>query len=427
MGSLTTVSQLSAAPLDGDSRPRLSLEQAEEMALRQHPALQQAAANTEVAAARANGATANYLPQVTATGQYQRATDNTVPRRPGNPPDFSGTTFNRYTLGATASQLIYDFGQTSGRIGAANANEDAAKSNEQALRFQILTTIRRAYFLARAQEQLAAVATYALANQEKHLQQIDRLVEQGMRPEIDRLNAQTAVANARVQVIATNNAYDLACTAFTQALGLPAIPGYAPGNDDIAALPEETKDTVSLVDLALSRRPEMAAFAQQRRAQEALLSAARGGYGPSLSAQANVSAGGAEWDHLIPNFWLGGLLSWPLFQGGATNAQVREAKANLALIQTHEDIFRLAIRIDVETAFLNLKAAAATLEAAGMAAQSARKQLQLAEARYAAGMGSIIELADAQSTATQAAAGEVNARSSLASARASLKGALGSP
>jgi len=60
-----------------------------------------------------------------------------------------------------------------------------------------------------------------------------------------------------------------------------------------------------------------------------------------------------------------------------------------------------------------------------LALEGARKQLQLAEGRYAAGMGSVIELSDAQVTRTMAAAQEVNARFALASSRAALWGALG--
>jgi outer membrane protein len=60
-----------------------------------------------------------------------------------------------------------------------------------------------------------------------------------------------------------------------------------------------------------------------------------------------------------------------------------------------------------------------------LALENAKRQLQLAESRYAAGMGGVIELSDAQVTQTQTAAQEIGARFSLASARAALWGALG--
>jgi outer membrane protein len=122
---------------------------------------------------------------------------------------------------------------------------------------------------------------------------------------------------------------------------------------------------------------------------------------------------------------VGALLTWPIFQGGLTKGQVAEAQANLHAINAQEDTFRLQVRIDVEQAALAVRAARATLGAALLARENAQKQLQLAEARYAAGMGSVIELSDAQVTRTTAAAQEVGARFSLASSRAALWGALG--
>jgi outer membrane protein len=118
-------------------------------------------------------------------------------------------------------------------------------------------------------------------------------------------------------------------------------------------------------------------------------------------------------------------LTWPIFQGGLTHGQVAEAQANLRAINAQEDAFRLQVRIDVEQAALAVRAARATLNAALFVLENAKKQLQLAEGRYAAGMGSVIELSDAQVTRTMAAAQEVGARFSLASSRAALWGALG--
>jgi outer membrane protein len=417
-----------ADPPSNQTRPRLRLDEAIGLALKHHPTLFQAEATKDAANARTESARAPALPQVTAQGQYQRTTDNTVPRRPtAADPSWNGNTFNRFSLGASASQLIYDFGQTTGRWDAAAANEEAAKSNEQALRTQLVTTVRRTYFQAKAQEDLTAVAEDTLINQEKHAQQIERLVQVGMRPEIDRLSAETNVANARVQWITAQNAYELACTTFTQSLGLPATPGYAPGNDDLPPLAEEKAAVSALIEKALAQRNELVTFAKQRKSLEATLQASEGAMRPSLVAQANVSAGGAELGHLVPNGWLGALINWPIFQGGESTAHVREARANLQILRAQEDTFRLQVRIEVEQAALNLQAARSVLEASHTALFSAQKQLQLAESRYTAGLGSVIELDDAQVRTTQAAAQNVNARYALASARATLRGALGIP
>ena len=431
----------SLALAEGATSPRLephptgetiSLRDAIELALRTHPSGAQARANVDVASARVEEARAPYLPQVAASAQYQRTTANCV-IRPGyanqacanSPPTSWNPSNNNYILSASASQLIYDFGQTSERWRSSEANVASAMDSERGVRIQLVSNVRKTYFQARAQKDLAAVADRTVKNQERHLAQIDGLVAHGMRPEIDSVTAQTNVANAEVQLIAAENGYALACAALDQAIGLSAAAGYQPGDDEMAPLPEESASLVELLAVALRDRPELAAFAEQRKAQEHIIESTKGAYGPSLSAQASVSDQGVKLDSLAPNWWVGALLSWQLYQGGATAAQVREARATLRSIAAQEETFKLGVRVDVEQASLAVQAARATLDAAGLALKNADKQLELAESRYGVGMGSVIELGDSQVTDTQAAAQEVNARYNLASARAALLGALG--
>jgi len=113
--------------------------------------------------------------------------------------------------------FVYDFGQTSNRWGSAEASQSAATHIEHAIQVQIVTNVRKAYFQARAQRDLIDVAVGAVANQEMHLKQIEEEVGAGMRAEIDRVTAGTSLANARVQLISAQNAYDLACAAFNRA------------------------------------------------------------------------------------------------------------------------------------------------------------------------------------------------------------------
>ena len=405
----------------------ITLDAAIDLALRAHPSQAQAQAAVDVAAARIVESRSQYLPQVVGTGQYQRMTAN--PTHRPNTAQLGAQSWTQsydyFTLGGTASQLIYDFGQTSDRWSAAQATQSAATQSERAVQVQIISSVRKAYFQARAQRDLIDVAAEAVANQKMHMGQIQKLVLQGMRPEIDQATAETGLANAQVQLISAQNAYDLACAVFSQAIGQALAKRYEPGSEDMPPVVDEDAPIDRLLEFALRDRAELASFAKQREAQEKLVTAARGSYGPNLQAQANLTGTGVKLDNLAPNWWVGALLTWPIFQGGLTQGQVAEAQANLRAIAAQEDVFRLQIRIDVEQAALAVRAARATLDATHLALESARKQLQLAEARYAAGMGSVIELSDAQVTRTTAAAQEVNARFSLARSRAALWGALG--
>src|SRR5262252_766149 len=102
----------------------LTLAEAEATALKHAPTLEQALGQVEAAEGRLEQARAGYLPQLNATGTYQRTTANFV-ARPGFVPTstaptaqqmnggWTAPTFNFWTFGATATQLIFDFGLTS--------------------------------------------------------------------------------------------------------------------------------------------------------------------------------------------------------------------------------------------------------------------------------------------------------------------------
>jgi outer membrane protein len=151
----------------------------------------------------------------------------------------------------------------------------------------------------------------------------------------------------------------------------------------------------------------------------------RGDYGPTVSATAAAVEGGTGLDRLVPNWSVGAVMSWPLFQGGFTRGQVHEARANLANVVAQLDALRLQVQVDVQQAQLGVRGAKAGGIAAQEAIVNAREQLRLAEGRYSGGLGNAIELGDAQVAFTNAAAQAVQARYNLATARAQLLTALG--
>jgi outer membrane protein len=333
--------------------------------------------------------------------------------------------FNYWTFGLTASQLIYDFNATADRWQSAAVGRDAAQASAQGTEQQALLAVRRAYFQAQAQRDLRRVAEETLANQQKHLDQIQAFVKAGMRSEIDLATARTALANARVQLVNAQNSEATAMAILNQTMGLSADQLFALADSEVPPVGGEDGAIHELTERALHARPEVAAADQQRRAQELQVAAFRGNYGPALSATAGLTDNGARLGSLTPNWFFGLNASWALLQGGLTTGQVREAKGTLAALTAQADGVRLQVTVEVEQGRLAVRAAKANITATGEALAGAREQLRLAEARYRNGQGSVIELADAQVAYTTAAAQEVSARYSLASARAQLLAALG--
>lgn len=420
-----------AAPVaaGADELPaELSLDVALKIGRARQPELRQARAQTEAAEARVDIARAPLLPQVNINASYTRATGNFVPRvSVATPPSrpISSTTFPFFTTGITANQLIWDFGQTWQRRIAAREGADAQEANEQAAVLSSDLAIRSAFYTARAARDAIYVARETLANQTKHVEQIRAFTEVGTRPEIDLLQALTDQANAEVSLINAQNEYATSRALLNQTMGVDASAGYEVIGGPSAPLPGEEGGIDVLVDEALRTRPELAAQLAQVRAQEALNKAIRGRYGPSLGAVAGLTYAGAEFGNLVWNFSGGLTLQWPIFEGLATRSAEREGNANLRAVRASLDIVRQQVRVDVDGARLTIVAGKAAVAAADRSLANAKARLDLAEIRYRTGVGSGIELSDAQLAATNAGFQKLQATLRLDTARAQLQQALG--
>src|SRR5262249_41460105 len=146
---------------------------------------------TAAAEAAADQAFAPLLPQVTATASYQRATGNFVQRAGALPTNAVATrsptadTFNSWNFGLNATELVWDFGKTTGNYKSARVGAEAQREGEATTALDVVRTTRAAYFQAWAQRALVSVATDNLTNMDRHLEQVDGFVKAGSRPEID--------------------------------------------------------------------------------------------------------------------------------------------------------------------------------------------------------------------------------------------------
>jgi outer membrane protein len=411
----------------------MTLAQVERQALEQQPQVLVARAATSIAQAQADQARAPMLPQVIGSAAYTRETGNYAPR-PGAIPTTGGptvggslfsTSFDYWQFGLSATQLIYDFGQTSQKLRSADFNVDAQRASEQVARLGVVLNVRKAYFNARAMKELVDVAKETLDDQNKHLAQVQGMVQVGTQPPIALAQQKAAVANALVQLISSQNNYETAKAQLNQAAGMVGGTEYDVGDETIPIVEDEDQPLETLARKGLAARPEMLVLARQRDAQDATLSSARGGYGPTIAAGAGVTDYGVQLDQLVPNWNAGLTVTWPIFQGGLTKGLVHQAEAGLESVEAQRSLEELQVRLDVDSARLAVRAAKATIGAVDDALTSAREQLRLAEQRYATGVGNIIELNDAQVAYTGAAAQVVQARYSLSTARAQLLAAMG--
>jgi outer membrane protein len=416
----------------GDPLPaQLSLDAALRIGRARQPQLRQARALSEAAEARVDIARAPLLPQVNITAGYTRTTANFAPRPGALPTSIAATgttsfdTFNFWTSGVTASQLLWDFGQTWKRKQAAEATADAQENTERAAQLSADFAVRNTFFVARAARDGVVVARESLANRTRHVEQVRAFTEVGTRPEIDLLQALTDQANAEVALINAQNEYANARTLLNQAMGFEGSAGYEVTGGPIEAVPGEDGGLEPLLDEAVRARPEIATQVDRLRAQELATEATSRRYWPAVAASTGLTYNGRDLGRMVWN-WSGGLsLAWPILEGGAVRAGVREGTATANALRAEIDLARLQVRVEVEQARLGVTSAKAAVGAAERALANARARLELAEVRYRTGVGSGIELSDAQLAATAAAFQKLQATLRLDTTRAQLQRALG--
>lgn len=400
----------------------LRLEEAERIAQENHPSLRRARAERAQAAAGVEAARAPLLPQVQARGSWQ------YQDRPGL--QFTGPFIrNRnhtFSVGLSAEQLVTDFGRTTNRLRASAASERSQRHVERDVELAVLANVRQAFFNARAQKALVAVARRTLENQERHLEQVSAFVELGERPPYDLAQAQTNVGSARARLASAEGSYRIARAALLQAMGVTLSTDFDVADDTLPPVPGEEREVEELLPEALTSRPDLAALEEQIQAQIYNVRASRAGYFPIVGLSGGVSEIGPAIDELDGPAWVAGaVVTWPLFQGGATRASVRQAEALSAALAADLDTLTQRARFEIEEALAAIRSALAAGLAADQTVVSAREQLRLATGRYETGLGSLLELSDAELALQEAEASQVQAEYDLASARALLLERLG--
>jgi len=393
----------------------LTLEQAIAMALERQPQIMARIGDLAAAQARVDQALSPLLPQSTiswSASRSQSTSSLTQSRSVG-----TGT-----TLQITASQLLFDFGKNFAATDAAKANAEVSRGDLELEKDLLIQTVKESYFTLLLSKRLVAVNDRALERADLNLRSAKGFFEVGTRPKSDVTRAEVDVANARVDLIRARNAVRLARVALNTAL---AIEVNAPTEvRDILAYAPFPVDPAQLAQEALRRRPDYMQVKARETAAEATVRQTFRQFLPDVTGTGTY--GGTGSDFPLGEIWAAGVtLSWTWFDGLNNVARYREAKANLDAAKNRTRVLELQIRQEAEQAYLALGEAEERIGAAQKGVESAQENFRLAQGRFDAGVGTIIELADAQLALTRAQSTEAQGLADFRIARARLEKALG--
>lgn len=399
------------------SSESLTLPRAIEIAMQQQPNIRAANASIEASRGRVDQARVARRPSVSVFGNVGTGSRNNMFFDPAI----------RTGLGANANWRIYDFGQTRANIRAAEANAEAVEASIGTTNLDIESTVSITFLEAVARLRLISVAEATVTSEDLHLDQARRFVAAQAKDPIEVVQAQARAANARSVLAQAQANAAVALANLRSAIGW-VDPSVTFVVDQSWPTPpvEEPAPLVTLVEGARKNRPELVQLEKQVLAAEASVTAAEAQRRPVLSAQANSGwdLGTGYWD-ADPTWNASLTLSWQLYDGGASAAAQRIARANLAGVLANRDTLLVSLNSQLDAARSRIVANRSNVTASTEAVTAARAQLRLAEARYSQGLGSQIELADAQFAVTSAEGNLIQAEWQLADAWAQLRRALG--
>lgn len=383
---------------------KLTLKEAEEIALKNHPQIQASLLNalaanevpTEVGAVR--------YPLLSANLTGAGANDNARIAAGGlNNPNI----LSRGATGMSVSQLLFDFGRTDELIEASRLRARAADQYVQATREQIIFQVDRAYFNTLKTQAVLRVAEQTVKARELVVEQIEALRQSGLKSGLDVSFASYNLAEAKLLLARAQNEVKAAYAELSTALGSQEEQTYELAEE---SLPTPLSQT-DLVKEALRKRPEISALQFELNAARRFLDAEKTLRKPSVSAVWSVGLIPFG-DSRLPKYYnaIGFNISIPIFNGRLFNAREAEATFKARSAEEALKVVENQVARDVRIAQLNVNTAYQRLGLAAQLLLRARESLDLAQERYRLGLGSIVEFNQAQLNVTIAEIENANAR-----------------
>ncbi len=326
---------------------------------------------------------------------------NTIELEFGAHHNFQGT--------LTLRQPIFAWGRYYYGHQSAKLSLDAARKELDAAINQLTLEVSEAFNRVLLATEFVKVAQQTVDLVEKQLETARTLFESGAATNFDVLRAEVLLANAKSQLIRAQNQTRMAKDAFKNVLNVDLEEEVAvQGSLD----PSEVELSLdSLIRRALENRPEIHQLDFSEQAVQKQVAVAKTGNRPELSFFTNYQIDDNERLTEMNRVWnLGFQINFPIFNGFATRASVKQAESGLKQTQLAKRQLVDGIEFEVRSAYRNLLDAQALIDVQRETVEQAQESVRIANLRYENGMITSVELTDAQLALTQA---EVNRLQSL--------------
>jgi len=423
--SVTTDPPLAFQPPPAPVRS-MNLAEALAYARAHQPAVLVAVARIRAQAEQANVPRSQWYPTVGATAQLFAATANNttgtyvspdrmdIPRIGGTRGTATGS-WSPYAstfVGVGVNQELFDFGRIAAQAAAADALTDVERQRTRSATLDVSFNVEEAYFSVFAAKAILRASQDAYERSRVHRDLANAGVNAGMRSPIELTRANADLAQFDIARVRAQGGLSTAQTVFAATVGVtdPEL--------DVATAPPapaELPDLSAAIQRAEDADPRLRAAIAQLRAAELDTRAIRAETRPNLALTGTLSgrAGGAPasgagstpdsggWVPSVPNWDVGVVLSWPLFDP-TVSARVKASHAREFVRTADVSLVRAEEQAVIREAYSAVDVARTVVPGLRRAVDAARANYDQADARFKAGLGTSVELADAENLRTQA-------------------------
>jgi len=318
--------------------------------------------------------------------------------------------YPRAAYGASVTQLITDFGRTSNLVARSQSLAKAEDQNAIATQQQIILAVDEAFYNALGTKALQVVAEQTVKARQDRVDQVDALTKAKLKSDLDLSFSSVDLARAKLLLLDAQSNYEASLST------LSAILGFTDRQDFVPVAPEEAiappaPDAAPLVQQALDQRPDVRALQQELTAAVKFSKAEHDLWWPTVSAAGAVGQAPVRDDHI--SSWYGAVgvnINIPVFNGFLYNARAKSADLETEVKQNQLRSLQESVARDVRNSWLETRKAYERLRVTKQLEEQASQALQLAEARYKLGLGSIVEYSQAELAKTDADLQDADAR-----------------
>lgn len=332
-----------------------------------------------------------------------------------------------YSQGINVSWDIWTFGKVEGAIDAARYQKNIADLNVYKTEADTKLAAVQAYYQYLEAVKLAEVQAQSVTDYASHLNNVQQQFDAGIVAKLDVLSSNVSLANAKQKSIAADNTRDVAEANLNNIMRVPMNTTLNPLDKNFPE-PEFDLTMEQAILMAQKYRWELVEADYGVKAAEASLRSAKARYLPTVSVGGGYSWEEASMTAVDKDDWaVKGVLSWSLWDGGATQASVKKADAAVKTAQETLLQAREKIELEVRQDYLNVLSYKEQIRAAEASVAQAEEAYKIATVRYSSGVGINLDVLDAELALNTARTNYITALYNYNIGLATLEHAMGVP